>query len=130
LPPCCPSTIVSENIIHDSLLWVKDFTDEGDLISQNWGSELYDECDGYGYTGIEFDIIRPDSADTRKHPRKIECGRRICRFAQPLDGTKSTLPQITTWLLTARSTKKKEMKAEKDPERYAFLFLHHIHLRF
>ena len=116
-----PSTIVSENISHDSLLWVKDFTDDGQLISHNWGSELYDECDGYGYTDIEFDIIRPDPADSRKHPRKIKCGRRICRFAQPLDGTKSTLPQITTWLLTARSTKKKEMKAEKDPERYALL---------
>jgi DNA polymerase elongation subunit (family B) len=116
-----PSTIVSENISHDSLLWVKDFTDDGALISHQWGSEVYDECPGFGYTDIEFDIIRPDPSDRRKHPRKIKCGRRICRFAQPLDGTKSTLPQITTWLLTARSIKKKEMKAEKDPERYALL---------
>jgi DNA polymerase elongation subunit (family B) len=116
-----PSTIVSENISHDSLLWVKDFTNEGELIAHQWGSELYDECDGYAFTDIEYDIIRSDPSDTRKHPRKIKCGRRICRFAQPLDGTKSTLPQITTWLLTARSAKKKEMKAEKDPERYALL---------
>ena len=35
--------------------------------------------------------------------------------------TKSTLPQITTWLLQAREAKKKEMKGEKDPERYALL---------
>jgi DNA polymerase elongation subunit (family B) len=116
-----PYTIVSENISHDSLLWVKDFTNEGDLIAHQWGSEVYDECEGYAFTDIEFDIIRPDPSDGRKHPRKIKCGRRICRFAQPLDGTKSTLPQITTWLLTARSAKKKEMKAEKDPERYALL---------
>jgi len=116
-----PSTIVSENISHDSLLWVKDFTNEGELIAHQWGSEVYDECEGYAFTDIEYDIIRPDPSDGRKHPRKIKCGRRICRFAQPLDGTKSTLPQITTWLLTARSAKKKEMKAEKDPERYALL---------
>ena len=116
-----PSTIVSENISHDSLLWVKDFTADGTLIRHQWGSELYDECDGYAYTDIEFDIIRPDPADMRKHPTKITCGRRICRYAQPLDGTKSTLPQITNWLLNARSAKKKEMKAEKDPERYALL---------
>ena len=116
-----PSTIVSENISHDSLLWIKDFKDDGTLISHNWGSELYDECNGYAYTDIEFDIIRPDPDDARKNPKKIKCGRRICRFAQPLDGSKSTLPQITTWLLTARSAKKKEMKAEKDPERYALL---------
>ena len=116
-----PSTIVSENISHDSLLWVKDFTNDGVLISHQWGSEVYDECDGYAYTDIEFDIIRPDPSDERKHKRKVKCGRRICRYAQPLDGSKSTLPQITTWLLTARSAKKKEMKAEKDPERYALL---------
>jgi DNA polymerase elongation subunit (family B) len=116
-----PSTIVSENISHDSLLWVKDFKDEGTLISHNWGSEVYENCEGYGFTDIEFDIWRPDPADTRKHPRKIKCGRRICRYAQPLDGTKSTLPQITTWLLSDREAKKKEMKAEKDPERYALL---------
>lgn len=116
-----PSTIVSENISHDSLLWVKDFTNEGLLIAHKWGSDVFDECDGYAYTDIEYDIIRADPEDTRKHPRKIKCGRRICRFAQPLDGTKSTLPQITSWLLNARSAKKKEMKAEKDPERYALL---------
>jgi DNA polymerase elongation subunit (family B) len=116
-----PSTIVSENISHDSLLWIKDFNYNGTLISHNWGSEIYDECEGYAYTDIEFDIWRPDPQDTRKHPVKIKCGRRICRYAQPLDGTKSTLPQITTWLLQAREAKKKEMKGEKDPERYALL---------
>jgi DNA polymerase elongation subunit (family B) len=116
-----PSTIVSENISHDSLLWIKDFKYDGTLISHNWGSELYDNCEGYAYTDIEFDVWRPDPNDTRKHPVKIKCGRRICRYAQPLDGTKSTLPQITTWLLQAREAKKKEMKGEKDPERYALL---------
>jgi DNA polymerase elongation subunit (family B) len=116
-----PSTIVSENISHDSLLWVKDFNYDGTLISHNWGSEVYDNCEGFAYTDIEFDIWRPDPKDTRKHPTKIKCGRRICRYAQPLDGSKSTLPQITTWLLQAREAKKKEMKGEKDPERYALL---------
>jgi DNA polymerase elongation subunit (family B) len=116
-----PSTIISENISHDSLVWVKDFTNDGALITHQWGSETYDDCDGYAYTDIEYDIIRPDPADHRKNPAKIKCGRRICRYAQPLDGSKSTLPQITSWLLKARSAKKKEMKSEKDPERYALL---------
>lgn len=116
-----PSTIVSENISHDSLVWVKDFTNDGTLIAHNWGSEEFAERDGYAYTDIEYDIWRPDPADTRKVPVKVKCGRRICRYAQPLDGSKSTLPQITTWLLNAREAKKKEMKGEKDPERYALL---------
>lgn len=116
-----PSTIVSENISHDSLVWIKDFTADGILIEHNWGSEAFAECDGYAYTDIEYDIWRPDPADKRKVPIKIKCGRRICRYAQPLDGSKSTLPQITTWLLNAREIKKKEMKGEKDPEKYALL---------
>lgn len=116
-----PSTIVSENISHDSLVWVKDFKEDGTLICHQWGCEDFDEVEGYGYTDIEFDIIRPDPNDQRKTPNKIKCGRRICRYAQPLDGSKLTLPQITTWLLNARSAKKKEMKAERDPERYALL---------
>ncbi len=116
-----PSTIVSENISHDSLVWVKDFDYNGRLITHYWGSEDFDEFDGYAYTDIEYDIWRPDPKDTRKTPRKVKCGRRICRYAQPLDGSKSTLPQITTWLLQAREAKKKEMKGEKDPERYALL---------
>lgn len=116
-----PSTIVSENISHDSLVWVKDFTEDGRLIAHNWGSEIFGDQDGYAYTDIEYDIWRPDPSDKRKVPVKIKCGRRICRYAQPLDGSKSTLPQITTWLLNAREAKKKEMKGEKDPERYALL---------
>ena len=116
-----PSTIVSENISHDSLVWVKDFTDDGYLIRHRWGADTFDHHPGFAYTDIEYDIIRPDPADTRKVPRKIRCGRRICRFAQPLDGTKSTLPQITTWLLQARSRKKKEMGKENDPELKALL---------
>ncbi len=116
-----PSTIVSENISHDSLLWVKDFREDGELICQQWGSEDFDDWKGYAYTDIEYDIIRPDPEDHRKMPRKIKCGRRVCRYAQPLDGSKSTLPQITTWLLKARSAKKKEMGKESDPERKALL---------
>jgi DNA polymerase elongation subunit (family B) len=116
-----PSTIESENISHDSLVWVKDYTYDGKLICVQFGSDTYAEVDGYGYTDIEFDIWRPDPADTRKHPVKIKSGRRICRYAQPLDGTKSTLPEIIRSLLAARKAKRKEAEKEKDPERAALL---------
>lgn len=116
-----PSTIESENISHDSLVWVKDFTYDGDLIGIVEGSDEYDGREGYGYTDIEFDIWRPDPADTRKHPVKIKVGRRICRYAQPLDGSKSTLPEIIRGLLAARKAKRKEAERESDPERVALL---------
>ena len=116
-----PSTIESENISHDSLVWVKDYTYDGNLIGVAFGCDDFAECEGYGYTDIEFDIWRPDPADTRKHPVKIKMGRRVCRYAQPLDGSKSTLPEIIRSLLAARKAKRKEAEKETDPERAALL---------
>ena len=116
-----PSTIESENISHDSLVWVKDFTYDGKLIAVQFGNDEFDEYEGYGYTDIEFDIWRPDPEDKRKHPVKIKSGRRICRYAQPLNGSKSTLPEIIRSLLAARKAKRKEAEKETDPERAALL---------
>jgi|GEM_PF-1856011 len=116
-----PSTIDSENISHDMLVWVKDFDDNGLLIENVWGSNNYADCEGYGYVDIEFDLLRPDPADKRKNPEKIRCGRRICRYAQPLDGTKGLLPMIIRKLLAARKSKRKEAEREENPERKALL---------
>jgi DNA polymerase elongation subunit (family B) len=117
-----PSTIESENISHDSLVWVKDYDYNGRLICVQFGSDRWDGLtESYGYTDIEFDIWRPDPADKRKHPEKIRSGRRVCRYAQPLDGTKSTLPEIIRSLLAARKAKRKEAEKETDPERKALL---------
>jgi DNA polymerase elongation subunit (family B) len=127
-----PSTIESENISHDSLVWVKDFDYEGRLIGTVWGSEEYDEGSTalaelaaagtpYSFTDIEFDIWRPDPEDKRKHPVKKKCGLRICRYAQPLDGSKSTLPEIIRGLLAARKAKRVEGERETDPGRKALL---------
>lgn len=126
-----PSTIISENISHDSLVWVKDFDDSGKLICHSWGdiNGAYDQGfeagSGqkveYGYTDIEFDLWRADPEDTRKNPKKKVVGRRICRYAQPLDGTKSTVPEIIKQLLAARAAKRIELKKESSAERKALL---------
>ena len=126
-----PSTIISENISHDSLVWVKDFDDSGKLICHSWGdvAGAYDQgFEGnsgqkveYGYTDIEFDLWRADPEDMRKNPKKKVVGRRICRYAQPLDGTKSTVPEIIKQLLAARAAKRVELKKESSMERKALL---------
>lgn len=117
-----PSTIISENISYDSLLWVKDFDLNGKLISMK-GSEADAKLapPGTAWTDIEFDIWGTKEGDTRKHPEKVKKGVRICRYAQPSDGTKHTLPDIVAKLLAARKAKREEAKKETDPFRLALL---------
>jgi len=116
-----PSSMESENISHDSLVWAKDYDASGNLIGVAFGSDEYDERNGYGYTDIEFDLLRVDPEDKRKHPEKIKAGLRICRYAQPLDGSKATVPEIIRGLLAQRKAKRKEKAKETDPAKQALL---------
>lgn len=118
-----PSSIISENISHDSLVWVKDFPLNGGKPIVSWGNEE-DERNappGTRWTDIEFDILRPDPEDTRVNPTKIKMGVRVCRYAQKPDGSKHTLPNIVAKLLAARKSKRKEAEKENDPFRKALL---------
>lgn len=118
-----PSTIISENISHDSLVWVKDFDLQGNLVCVSFGA-ISDELkapEGTRWTDIEFDIKRPDPNDKRKQPEKIKVGTRLCRYAQKPDGSKHTLPDIVAKLLAARKSKRKEAEKETDIFRKALL---------
>ena len=116
-----PSSMESENISHDSLVWVKDYDASGNLMEVVFGSDEYDGRNGYGYTDIEFDLLRFDPDDKRKHKDKIKAGLRICRYAQPLDGSKATVPEIIKGLLAKRKAKRKEKAKETDPAKQALL---------
>ena len=124
-----PSTIESENISHDSLVWVKDFDTNGNFLRVRFGSVADEKHAGAGvlFTDIDFDIWGPHPEDdAKKVPRKIIIGRRICRYAQPpaaADGSfpKGTLPTIVRKLLAARKAKRKEAEKETDPFRKALL---------
>ncbi len=113
-----PSTIVSENISHDTLVWTKDFDDNGYLIRHVWGSGEFDGLEDVDYTDIKFDLLVPDPEDKRKNPRKIKVGNRICRYAQDSAGT---LPIIINKLLAARKAKRNEAAKETDPLRVILL---------
>jgi DNA polymerase delta subunit 1 len=113
-----PSTIISENISHDTLVWVKDYTTEGVLLNHVYGSDEYDGLEGVRYTDIEYDVIQDDPEDTRKVKRTFKAGVRVCRYAQDKVGT---IPQIVAGLLAARKAKRKEGEKESDPFRKALL---------
>ena len=118
-----PSTIISENISYDTLVWVKDYNLDGTFR----GYALGDEADeayadaSIRWTEITFDIWGSDPADKRKHPAKIKTGLRVCRYAQYAGETKGTLPQILAKLLATRKAKRKEGEKESDPFRKALL---------
>jgi len=123
-----PSTIISENISHDMLVWAKDYDLEGKLVCVSYGC-VADEANatpGTRWTDIEFDILRPDPEDTRKHPTKLKVGTRHCRYAQPPPGPKGedkkgSLPEIVAKLLAARKAKRVEITKTDDPFKKALL---------
>jgi DNA polymerase elongation subunit (family B) len=123
-----PSTIISENISHDMLVWAKDYDLEGKLVSVSYGSVEDEEnaTPGTRWTDIEFDILRPDPEDGRKHPTKLKVGTRHCRYAQPPPGPKGedkkgSLPEIVAKLLAARKAKRVEITKTEDPFKKALL---------
>jgi DNA polymerase elongation subunit (family B) len=115
-----PSTIISENISHDTLLWAKDYDLEGRFIGYSYGSEGAGAA-AVAWTDIEFDIWGNKEGDTRKHPEKVKKGLRVCRYAQFVGDAKGTLPDIVQKLLAARKAKRKEAERETDPFKKALL---------
>jgi DNA polymerase elongation subunit (family B) len=117
-----PSTIISENLSHDSLVWVKDYSLSGEFVQLKEGSDTYDNLPGWEYLEVEYDILRPDPAQShKKHPDLIPSGKRVCRYAQPPDGSKSTLPKILMMLLKQRKVTRNLAAAETDEFRAALL---------
>ena len=118
-----PSTIYSENISYDTLLWSKDFDLTGKFSGYSFGSEDSEKYldPSVAFTDIEFDIWAPDPADVRKNPEKLKTGIRICRYVQQADDAKGTLPDIVAQLLAARKRKRKEAEKENDVFKKALL---------
>lgn len=135
-----PSTIISENISHDTLVWVKNYDMNGNFLGFELGSEEAEKAvrDGVAradrdgtsrsgtgnevsWTDIEFDIWGVKEGDTRKQPEKEKKGLRVCRYAQFPGDVKGTLPEIVQGLLKARKDKRKEAEKETDPFKKALL---------
>jgi DNA polymerase elongation subunit (family B) len=109
-----PSSIISENISHDTLIWVKDYDNDGKFVCCREGSDRYDNIAGAKYVNVEFDILRPDPAQAhKKHPGKIRDGRRVARYIQNPQGT---IPRILEMLLASR--KKCRKLAETEPDEF------------
>lgn len=120
-----PSTIISENISHDTLIWAKDYDLVGNFVGYSYGDEESEKVPAGGpavaWTDIDFDIWGVKEGDTRKNPEKVKRGLRVCRYAQFTGDAKGTLPDIVQGLLAARKAKRKEADKESDPFKKALL---------
>jgi DNA polymerase elongation subunit (family B) len=114
-----PSSMISENLSHDSKVWTKEFDLAGQLVRETGvkdisGNYIYDNLSGYEYVDVTYDAYKwvPNS---RGKAVKTLNGKKICRFAQPRDGVKAIMPDVLEELLAARKATRKLAEATEDP---------------
>jgi DNA polymerase elongation subunit (family B) len=115
-----PSSMISQNLSHDSKVWTKEFDLAGNLLRENGekaadGSYKYDNLDGYKYIDLKFDSFRYVRKTPTSRAEKVKSGTKVCRWAQFPDHKKGIIPSILEQLLKARSDTRKKQKTEKDP---------------
>ena len=121
-----PSSIISENLSHDSKVWTKEYDLAGNLVCETGekmvgvdpdGNSvdcyLYDNLDGYEYVTVEYDTYTYIRKKPGAAAEKVKCGKKVCRFAQFPEG-KAIMPSILEELLTARKTTRKLIPQQTD----------------
>ena len=118
-----PSSMISENLSHDSKVWTKEYDLAGNLIENGeWGEKdkhgnfIYDHLPGYEYVNITYDTYKYVRKTPSSAAEKVKSGYKICRFAQPnLENEgKAIMPSILEELLKARKSTRKLIPQETD----------------
>jgi DNA polymerase elongation subunit (family B) len=115
-----PSSMMSENISHDSKVWTKEYDLDGELLvetgerSRDGGSFVYDNLPGYEYVDITYDTFKYVRKTPTAAAEKIKSGHKVCRFAQPYAGNRAIMPSILEELLQARKSTRKLIPLETD----------------
>ncbi len=115
-----PSSMMSENLSHDSKVWTKEYDLDGNLVAetgekdQETGEFIYDNLPDYEYVNITYDTFKYVRKTPSSSAEKIKSGYKICRFAQFPNGTRAIMPSILEELLTARKTTRKLIPLEQD----------------
>ena len=113
-----PSSMISENLSHDSKVWTKEYDLAGNLIEE-WGEKdadgnfIYDNLPTYEYVNCCYDTYRYVRKTPKSAAEKVKVGHKICRFAQFPEG-KAIMPSILEELLIARKTTRKLIPQQTD----------------
>jgi len=113
-----PSSMISENLSHDSKVWTREYDLAGNLVDE-WGEKdengvfIYDNLPGYEYVNITYDTFKYIRKSAKAAAEKVKSGIKTCRFAQFPEG-KAIMPSILEELLVARKTTRKLIPQESD----------------
>jgi DNA polymerase elongation subunit (family B) len=108
-----PSSMMSENISHDSKVWTKEYNLNGELINI-FGNMEYDNLAEYEYVDITFDVFTYERKTASSAAEKIKTGVKTCRFAQAKNGSRAIMPSILEELLLARKSTRKLIPLQTD----------------
>lgn len=115
-----PSSMISENISHDSKVWTKEYDLLDTLVKETGekdedGNYIYDNLPNYKYVDVTYDTYqwRRKNGNEKAAMEKVKVGYKTCRFAQFPEG-KAVMPSILEELLHARKATRKLIKKEKD----------------
>ena len=117
-----PSSMISENLSHDSKVWTKEYDLAGNLIEEygdkdeKTGLFIYDNLPGFEYVNVTYDTYRYIRKTPTSAAEKVKSGTKICRFAQPGESGegKAIMPSILEELLMARKTTRKLIPLASD----------------
>jgi len=112
-----PSSMISENLSHDSKVWTKEYDLNGNQINETGekddaGKFIYDNLPGYEYVDLEYDTFRWTKNPRGKSEKKHN-GTQICRFAQFPEGH-AIMPSILKELLGSRKATRKLIPQQTD----------------
>lgn len=112
-----PSSMISENLSHDSKVWTKEYDLKGTKIRETGekdekGIFKYDNLPGYEYVDVEYDTFKwiPNA---RGKSEKTHSGVKVCRFAQFPEG-RAIMPSILEELLASRKATRKLIPQQTD----------------
>lgn len=123
-----PSSMISENISHDSKVLTKEYDIRGKLIAETGikdpetGVYIYDNLPGYEYVDITYNTYKwqRKNGNPKLAMEKIKVGHKVCRYAQypndPITGktSRAVMPAILEELLGARKATRKLIEIQKD----------------
>ena len=115
-----PSSMISENLSHDSKVWTKEYDLNGvpgrvtGDRDHKTGEFTYDNLPEYEYVDVKYDTYRYVRKTPSAAAQKVISGYKICRFAQFPNNEKAIMPSILKELLAARKATRKMIPQQTD----------------